>query len=130
MYMLRMDVCVCVLLRCVCVCAHTTRVHKCVRVRARIEVYVCTHMGVVRLGEVVAYDRERHRHEDAYIHMYTCAHIWVSRALEKLLPTIVSGIAMKTTPLMIAIDVTALPECEPGETSPAGACNIYICVCV
>ena len=64
MYMLRMDVCVCVLLRCVCVCAHTTRVHKCVRVRARIEVYVCTHMGVARLGEVVAYDRERHRHED------------------------------------------------------------------
>ena len=36
----------------------------------------------------------------------------------KLLPTICSGIAMKTTPTMIAIEVIALPVCELGETSP------------
>ena len=41
------------------------------------------------------------------------SHTWM-----KLLPTICRGMAMKTTPTMIAIEVTTLPECELGETSP------------
>ena len=41
-----------------------------------------------------------------------------SHTEEKLAPTICSGIAMKTRPMMIAIEVTTLPACVTGETSP------------
>ena len=41
-----------------------------------------------------------------------------SQTWMKLLPTICSGMAMKTTPTMIAMEVITLPECELGETSP------------